>query len=242
MNSVAIDCATEILSLAVCTAEQDHWRRYYYRADAELRHGAQLMPALAWLMQRAGLESRAIELLVCCNGPGSFTGLRIGMAAAKGLAAATGAPLSVVPTLDALAWPTRVWPGIVVAAIDARKKRYYAALYRGTHKLSPDLDADAHAISLQLNVLSAPAEPLLVTGPAATQLKQELHATAVHGIGAQQISCDPQSRCGAADALLDLGLERARRNDFAAESHGPCYVRVSDAELGVTVPRSKRST
>lgn len=221
MNAVAIDTATDVLSLAVSTAAQ----RYYYQAEAGLRHGQQMMPVLAWLLQQASLPREAIELVVCSDGPGSFTGLRIGMACAKGLAAATGARLVAVPTLDALAWPLRVWPQPVAVAIDARKNRFYVALFHGPHKLTQDLDITPAAFEKLLEQHAADG-PVLLTGPGAAQLHGRLNAP-------QRTQRDTHWRAGAAAGLLELGRLKAEDGQYAAESHGPNYVRVSDAEIGV---------
>ena len=206
---------------------------FFYRADAGLRHGEAMMPALDWLLQQAALTPAEIELLVCCDGPGSFTGLRIGIAAAKGLSAATDAALVTVSTLDALAWPYRVWPGIVAIAIDARKSRYYAAIYRAGQKLSEDLDVCAATLGQLLLAHAGAAEPLLLAGPAAAQLHSELgdHPHLGH---------DPDCSAAAAVGLLALGRQKAARGEYAAENHGPHYVRVSDAEMGITTPRRRR--
>ena len=95
------------------------------------------------MLADAGLDVAAVEAVAVSIGPGSFTGLRIGLSLAKGLAYAGGIPLVAVPTLEALAHVAGVPPGTVVcAALDARKHECWAALFRrtadGVERLGPD--------------------------------------------------------------------------------------------------------
>lgn len=245
-SAVAIDTATELLSIALICGNPGAERRYAYHADAGLRHGSNLLPALQWLLDRAGIRAADLDLIICCDGPGSFTGLRIGLATAKGLAVAAAAPLVVVPTLDALAWPHRVWPGLVVAAVDARKQRYYGALFRDGRKLSGDLDVAPDDLTALILETAMPTEPILITGPAAQQLHGQLTINSARCCGhsgaepaANRIRRDPTARAGAAVGLLEFGLVRAQNGEYARDNHGPHYVRNSDAEMGITVPRRK---
>jgi tRNA threonylcarbamoyladenosine biosynthesis protein TsaB len=90
-----------------------------------------LMVTIKWLMQRLGAEWSDIDLLAVSLGPGSFTGLRIGLSTAKGLAFALGIPLIGIPTLDALASHVIACKGdLVCPLLDARKSQIYTALYQ----------------------------------------------------------------------------------------------------------------
>jgi len=111
-------------------------------------HGAELPAAVAALLGRAGLSAAELKAIAVGIGPGSFTGLRVGLSYAKGLMLATGCTLLGIPSLDTLALaalaenpsaPDR----LVCPVLDARKGEVYAALYRtsrdGLEKLSDDL-------------------------------------------------------------------------------------------------------
>ncbi len=95
-------------------------------------------------LARAGLDIRDVEAVAVSIGPGSFTGLRIGLGLAKGIAFAGGLPLAAVPTLDALAHVAEAPSGAAVcAALDARRREVYAALFRvgpagDPRRLGPD--------------------------------------------------------------------------------------------------------
>ncbi|MBW1718662.1 MAG: tRNA (adenosine(37)-N6)-threonylcarbamoyltransferase complex dimerization subunit type 1 TsaB [Deltaproteobacteria bacterium] len=94
-------------------------------------HSRRLIVIIKWLMQRLGLDWSDLGLLAVSLGPGSFTGLRIGLSTAKGLAFALGLPLIGVPTLDALASHVIACKGdFVCPVLDARKSQVYTALYQ----------------------------------------------------------------------------------------------------------------
>ena len=110
------------------------------------------------VLAQAGLAIEDVEGLAVSIGPGSFTGLRIGLAFAKGLAFAGRLPLAVVPTLEALAVVAGVPAGeTVCAALDARKREVYAALFRAEAvgpptRLTPDLALAPEALAARLPV------------------------------------------------------------------------------------------
>lgn len=216
MNAAAIDTATELLNVALDIDD----RRYSVSLDVGLRHSESLMPALDALLRLAGSERR-LDLLVCMRGPGSFTGLRIGMATVKGLASALGCPYVAVPTLDVLASKLEFFPGAVVPVLDAKKGRVFAALFAGGRKESEDLDIAPHAL---LGLLSK-RERVLFTGTGAPLLSELLAQHPGWHI-------DRRRPVDAATALLDLGKERFRRSGGEAEDLGPLYLRPSEAEPG----------
>lgn len=119
-------------------------------------HVASLPQLVERVLARAGLDIRNVEALAVSIGPGSFTGLRIGLGFAKGLAFAGGLPLAAVPTLDALAHVAGAVPGeTVCAALDARKREVYAALFRigpdgAPERLGPDEALPPDALAARL--------------------------------------------------------------------------------------------
>jgi tRNA threonylcarbamoyladenosine biosynthesis protein TsaB len=99
-------------------------------------HSEKLLILVDRCLRHSGVSLRSLDLIAVSIGPGSFTGLRIGLSSAKGLAAAADLPLVAVPTLHALAWKgcmSRLLPaggGFVFPMIDARRDEVYCALYR----------------------------------------------------------------------------------------------------------------
>jgi len=98
-------------------------------------HSEKLMPLVQQLLQELQLTVQDLDAIAVTQGPGSFTGLRIGMATAKGLVQGAGKQLIAVPTLDCLAQNLLHYPGIICPIMNAQKKQVYTALYRGVDKL-----------------------------------------------------------------------------------------------------------
>lgn len=102
------------------------------RTNVAVTHSERLMQHIDGLLKSARLTMAEMDGFAVTTGPGSFTGLRIGLATVKGLAYATGKPVAGVPTLDALADNIPFCKYQVAPVLDARKKMVYAALYRPT--------------------------------------------------------------------------------------------------------------
>lgn len=94
-----------------------------------LTHSRTLMPLVDGMLSAAGLRVRDMNLLATANGPGSFTGLRIGVSALKGLAWALEKPCCGVPTLAAMARNLAHMEGLIICAMDARRNQVYNALF-----------------------------------------------------------------------------------------------------------------
>jgi tRNA threonylcarbamoyladenosine biosynthesis protein TsaB len=245
MNMLAIDTATSILSVALETEQGV----FAFEADAGQQHSGLLMEALDMLIKTADFAPGKLEGVVCLKGPGSFTGLRIGFAAAKGLALSLGIPFAAVPTLDCMAKPFSVWPGIVLPLIDAKKSCFFAALYRGGRRISGYLDAGLPDISATaLTALSEAPEGeqrLLLTGPDAGMFLRKLHDSAGHGAASEKPDAaplfpadlcrlDPEFRRGKARDLLVIAKKVDIFNNVEEEVFsGPEYIRKSDAELSL---------
>ncbi len=124
---VAIDTATEYASLAL----HDGFRvRAEHTWEAPRRHTVELIPRLADALERVGPEAEHLSGVAVTRGPGSFTGLRIGMAVAKGLALARGLPMVAVPTLDVVAAAQGLDRRPLCAVLQAGRGRICVATYR----------------------------------------------------------------------------------------------------------------
>ena len=97
--------------------------------NGPLTHSETLMPMVAGVIEKAGKSPKDVELITVTKGPGSFTGLRIGAATAKGMALGLDVMLLPVSTLEALAYNIQAWPGLAVPMMDARRGQVYSAVY-----------------------------------------------------------------------------------------------------------------
>ena len=219
MNVLVLDTATETLGIVLQTTEG---QIHASILRAGLRHAELLMPRVDRALQDAEMTPGDLDLIVCSRGPGSFTGLRIGMATAKGLALGTGCPLVSVASLDAIAYGVRCHPGTVVPIIDAKKQRVYAALYKSGCRVSEYLDIEPQ----ELLSLANQEGSVLLAGPDIELVASAAEATA-------QVSTDTRGRdCYSLD-MLTLGIEIFGRDGPDKDDAGPMYVRHSDAELSL---------
>lgn len=126
MRVLAFDTATSACTVAVMAEGR-------VRSELTLQvpraHSTRLMPLIAQALEEAGVDRREIDAIAVGVGPGSFTGLRIGLATAKGLAFALEKPVVPVSTLAATAYGTGAQIGLVVPLLDAKRDRVFAGIY-----------------------------------------------------------------------------------------------------------------
>lgn len=116
----------------------------------KMTHSENLMPMIDHALQVYGAKASDLELLAVNAGPGSFTGVRIGVATVKGLAFPKSLPCAPVSTLDSLAQNLEGVPGTVCALMDARRNQFYYAIFENGLRLTPDSCGSAEEIAEQL--------------------------------------------------------------------------------------------
>ncbi len=125
MNILALETTDKMASVALLT--DDGCREM--RIESSLRHEETVMPAVDALLAEAGIAPGDLTALAVDVGPGSFTGVRIGVCHGNAMALAIGLPIVAVNALEALAWPLLGGTAPVAAVIDARNGNGYGALY-----------------------------------------------------------------------------------------------------------------
>ena len=139
MRALGIDTATAIASVGLVTDGGVIVRRQPMASS----HARTLLPLVDEVLGAGGIDVAGLDLLAVSIGPGSFTGLRIGLAVVKGLALASGVPVVGVPTLEAYARALGPRDGAVWPVLDARKGEVYAAGYRWQHGELEEIAAPA---------------------------------------------------------------------------------------------------
>lgn len=127
MKVLGIETSTQAGSIALID-EEEIISEYSYQGPLE--HSAWLMPAIDKLLKDANLSCQDIEGIAISSGPGSFTGLRIGISTVKGLVQGLKIPVVGISTLDSLACNLPYTEKIICPVLDARKKEVYTALYK----------------------------------------------------------------------------------------------------------------
>jgi len=119
-----------------------------YRLNINNVHSERLVGAIEKLVLDANLQPRDIDGIAVSIGPGSFTGLRIGLSVAKGMAFSLDIPLTIVPTLEALAWQAPIENGDICAVLRARANLVYAGCYSKNGD-SVKADRDVQVVSAE---------------------------------------------------------------------------------------------
>lgn len=128
--ALALDTSRDRASVAVLREDHSHLETLAsVRVTEGMRHGVELFPAIERVLADAGHPARALDLVAVGTGPGSFTGLRIGVSAARALAYATGADLLGVPSCDAWAATVPTRGSRLAVLLDSRARRVHLALY-----------------------------------------------------------------------------------------------------------------
>jgi tRNA threonylcarbamoyladenosine biosynthesis protein TsaB len=190
-----------------------------YLLDVRVTHSERLMAAIDRLLTDAGWSAGDLEGLAVAVGPGSFTGLRVGLSTVKGLALALSIPVAAVPTLDAMAamFPFAALP--VCPVLDARKREVYASRYRWDG-LGMRREWDYLAMTPD-DLVQRLDEPVIVVGDG---------ADAIDSPFARRVR--PPRRGPAPAVVGALGHSRLAIGDTVPIGDlAPIYLRPSEAEL-----------
>ena len=140
MNILALESSATACSVVLCRDGELVAQNYQ---NSGLTHSRTLLPMVNSLLDQCGASLEEVNVVAVAAGPGSFTGLRIGVATAKGLAWAGDKPCAPCSTLESMAWPLAHMTGkLIICAMDARRKQVYNALFLAEEgalkRLTPD--------------------------------------------------------------------------------------------------------
>lgn len=127
MNVLAIDTSNQVMGIAIL--KEDHVIGEVVTNIAK-NHSVRLMPAIEQLMKEVGMEPEELDKIVVAKGPGSYTGVRIGLSIAKTMAWALDIPVVGVSSLETLAFQGRFFNGYICPFFDARRGLVYAGVYQ----------------------------------------------------------------------------------------------------------------
>jgi len=208
VTTVAIETSVRPGSVAVSTASG--------LFSAALEHDRDLLPRLEALLAEAGSEPAGIRAVIVGTGPGSFTGLRVGIATAFGLMRGTGALLFGLPSIETMPYAALEPGGEAVVLLDARSRQLYYARYRRTAHDVEVRDAPRVTTAAELATLLAPETTILgdetvadaaqLSPATRRRLRTDIEPTAAH--------------------LLELGTRRLHaRGPMQPEEIQPLYLR-----------------
>lgn len=191
-------------------------------------HSQTLLPMIEKVVDMSGIELERIDAIAIAAGPGSFTGLRIGSATAKGIGLALKKPVVSVPTLEGLAYRVSVFDGIICPIMDARRNQVYTGIYKMDKGnlvcLSEQKAVDIHEIIEELEKYD---EKVIFLGDGVEVQRETIEKEFKKEYCFAPIHLSKQSAAAVA-VLGDIYFNQGKAEDAA--EHKPIYLRKSQAE------------
>ena len=225
MKIIGIDSSGMTASAAIL---QDDKILAEYSVNDKKTHSQTLLPMLDEIMRMTGTTGEEIDAIAIASGPGSFTGLRIGAAAAKGLGLAWNKPLIAVPTLKGMAWQFAGAKQWICPMMDARRDQVYTAAYRW---MGSDMDAvlDQRAVPVEemIRLINEQGQETILLGDGADVYRDVLREKLTVPYFFAPLHMNRQS----AGAVCACSLVSFQKEEFvSADDFVPDYLRVSQAE------------
>ena len=227
MKILALDSSGLVASVAVT---EDDVLVAEYTMNYKKTHSQTLLPMLDEIKKSIQLDLESVDAIAVAAGPGSFTGLRIGSATAKGLGLALKKPLIGVPTVEALAYNLYDTDKdtLICPIMDARRNQVYTGLYAfENHELKTIKEQDALPMEELLQELNAQEKSVIFLGDGVPVFKFmiEEKCEIPYSFAPAHLS---RQRAGAVAALAGIYYKEGRIQ--SAAEHQPDYLRVSQAE------------
>ena len=224
MKILGIESSSLVASAAIVT---DDILTAEYTVNFKKTHSQTLLPMIDEIVRMTETELETIDAIAVSGGPGSFTGLRIGSATAKGLGLALKKPLIHISTVDAMAWNLWGARGLVCPIMDAKRNQVYTGIYRmenGLEAVKEQCAMDMGALAEELNRLG---EPVIFLGDGVPVYKEIIEECVKVPVAFAPAHLNRQR--AAAVAALGAIYFAEGKTETAAE-HGPDYLRKSQAE------------
>lgn len=224
MNILVLDCAVSKISIAVKFEDKMIAQTY----DIGMRQSEILVPAIDDILQKAGITAGDLDFSAITIGPGSFTGLRLGISALKAIELAYNVPIYGVSSLQVYSYAAKSLGFPVLCCIDANKDRFYACLYdENGNEILPDGDYESSELIDKIDF-----DKLLITGPDAKKFYDILSNSNVHTHLKPYLlkNYDNYAAC-----LVEIAEKMYKNNESPLQDYdGPVYLRASEAELKLT--------
>ncbi|MBR5268016.1 MAG: tRNA (adenosine(37)-N6)-threonylcarbamoyltransferase complex dimerization subunit type 1 TsaB [Lachnospiraceae bacterium] len=224
MRILAIESSSLVASVAIV---EDGVTLAEYTANFKMTHSQTLLPMIDSMVGLFGIDLATIDAIAVSGGPGSFTGLRIGSATAKGLGLALNKPLIHVPTVDGTAYNLYGAKGLICPIMDARRNQVYTGIYRFEQKFEVVMEQDAMDIAELIEKLNSMGERVIFLGDGVP-----VHENKIRELMTVPFDFAPahMNRQRAASIATLGAVYFAEGKIQTAEEHGPDYLRKSQAE------------
>lgn len=223
MKILAIDSSGNAVSAAI--ADEEKIIAEYF-LNFKMTHSQTLMPSIDEIVKTSGFDIKTLDYIACTQGPGSFTGLRIGAAAAKGLAHGLKIKIIGVPTLEALAYNIFETDKIICPIMDARRSQVYNAFYEFKDgKLTEIHKQDTRSIDEVISIAEESGRKVVFLGDGVPVYREKIE-------GHENFIIAPQ-HCNMQKASTVAALAFNYANEGKAvkcDNFAPFYLRKSQAE------------
>jgi tRNA threonylcarbamoyladenosine biosynthesis protein TsaB len=222
MKILALDSTAVVGTVALC---EDEKLVAHYTLNTGNTHSQTLLPMIESVLRSAEWEIDDIDLFAVSQGPGSFTGVRIGIATVKGLAFGKNIPCAGVSTLDALAYNLRCFNGIICPVMNARRAQVYNALFSCRDGVLTRLCSDRAISIAELDEeLAGMDEPVYLVGDGYDVTAEGLSKTAIRPV-------PEEMRVQSGYSVAMCGLAAYKNGDATDDiTLAPVYLRPSQAE------------
>ena len=189
-------------------------------------HSVILMEKIEMLLKDCNIDISEVDGFVVSKGPGSFTGLRIGMATVKGLSMGSNKPYLSISSLDALAYSLVNFDAIICPIMDALRESVFTCMYKSSNgELSKIIDYSALSLDELVEVLQQKDEPVIFTGDGVYKYKEYLLEKLPNAKFAPN-----HLSVVRASALGELGMELLRKGQYDDMNSSPLYLKKPQAE------------
>ena len=226
MKILGIDTSTKFCNLGLI--EDEDILIEYTINGLKKKHSSILVPAIKDLLKTIDLKMEEINGIAVSIGPGSFTGLRIGLGVAKGLSYTCSLPLLGIPTLDAMAFPLKEIPYLICPVLESKKDEIYDVVFRGGDSLYRVMDYKCEDIQSLLARLSLLKERIIFLGDGIKKYRDIIKEK----LGKDALFIDSQINLAMATSVAFLGLNKLKKGEEdVIFTITPFYLRKSEAEI-----------
>lgn len=227
MNILAIDTSSLVASVAVINEEKLLGE---FTINHPRTHSQKLMPMLKDLLKTLDINMKDIDLITVARGPGSFTGIRIGIATVKGLAHPYDIPVLGISSLEGLAANVTFSNKLICPIMDARRSQVYTGIYKWEdYKLKNILEEAPLKIEELMEVLLEKKEDVVFLGDGIGKYKDHI----INTLGEKAIFAPQYINMQRASSIAQLALDKLEIGEVKSESYleiTPKYLRKSEAE------------
>ena len=240
MNLLGIESSGQVASAAVI---RDDVLVAEFTLNNGMTHSQTLLPIIDQVLKMADMEAKDLDVVAVSKGPGSFTGLRIGSATAKGLGLALDIPLAEVSTLEGMAYSLKECTGkLLCPIIDSRRQEVYAGIYEsvyenGEYRMNCVMEDSAMTLVALIDKLNALGRPCVFNGDAVKAYGKVIE---------DKLTCDFSFATGRslmpnAASVAEAGSAVFRAGKAVnADNHSPEYLRLSQAERELQENNSRK--